>query len=192
MPVGLPSLRARTVVLVEGASDAGAVHAMAARRDRDLAAEGIAVVAMGGVTNIGRHLSAYGPPGQDLRLRGLYDEGEEHHVARALQRAGLTASTAREALAISGFHACVVDLEDELIRSLGVAAAERVIAEVGDDGPYRTFLRQPFHRDRPDQLRLRRFLGTTSGRKIGYAPLLVAALPPGREPAPLRALLTQL
>lgn len=192
MPIGLPLLRARSVVLVEGASDAGAVRAMAARHGRDLAAEGVAVVAMGGVTNIGRYLTEYGPPGQDLRLCGLYDVGEERHVARALQRVGLAASTAREDLAGSGFHACVVDLEDELIRSMGVAAAEQVIAEAGDDGAYRTFLRQPFHRDRPDQVRLRRFLGTTSGRKIGYAPLLVAALPPDREPPPLRALLARL
>jgi len=38
---------ARTVVLVEGTSDQLALAALAKRRDRDLDAEGISVVAMG-------------------------------------------------------------------------------------------------------------------------------------------------
>lgn len=43
MTVGL-----RAAVLVEGASDQAAVEALATRRGRDLAAEDVAVVAMGG------------------------------------------------------------------------------------------------------------------------------------------------
>ena len=76
-------------MLVEGASDRAAVEALARRRGRDLAAEGIAIVAMGGVTNLGQHLRRYGPTGLDVRLAGLYDAGEEHHVRRTLERAGL-------------------------------------------------------------------------------------------------------
>jgi hypothetical protein len=41
----------RTAVLVEGLSDLAAVEALAARRGRDLAAEGVCVVAMGGVSS---------------------------------------------------------------------------------------------------------------------------------------------
>ncbi len=47
---------ARTVVLVEGVSDQMAVEALAVRRGRDLGAEGIAVIPMGGSKNIGRSL----------------------------------------------------------------------------------------------------------------------------------------
>ena len=39
---------------------------------------------------------------------------------------------------------------------------------------------------------LHRFLGSRSGRKAAYARLLVEALPPGREPAPLSAVLAGL
>lgn len=42
------SLGARTAVLLEGLSDLAAVEALAARRGRDLAAEGVCVVPMGG------------------------------------------------------------------------------------------------------------------------------------------------
>lgn len=38
----------RTAVLLEGLSDLAAVEALAARRGRDLAAEGVCVVPMGG------------------------------------------------------------------------------------------------------------------------------------------------
>ncbi|MER6695329.1 TOPRIM nucleotidyl transferase/hydrolase domain-containing protein, partial [Streptomyces minutiscleroticus] len=51
----------RTVVLVEGDSDQAALEALAARRGRDLDAEGVAVVPLGGATNIGRFLDVCGP-----------------------------------------------------------------------------------------------------------------------------------
>lgn len=44
--------KTRTVVLVEGVSDKSAIEALAERRGRNLAAEGISIVAMGGATNI--------------------------------------------------------------------------------------------------------------------------------------------
>ena len=51
----------RAVVLVEGVSDQLAVEALAARRGRDLAAEGVAVVPIGGAGNIRRFLDALLP-----------------------------------------------------------------------------------------------------------------------------------
>jgi hypothetical protein len=55
---------AHTVVLVEGDSDKSAIEALAQRRGRDLAAEGISLVAMGGATNIGTYIRRFGPPGR--------------------------------------------------------------------------------------------------------------------------------
>jgi hypothetical protein len=40
--------QARSVVLVEGLSDKAALHALAARRGRDLGSADVAIVAMGG------------------------------------------------------------------------------------------------------------------------------------------------
>src|ERR671931_2206880 len=104
-----PSTRPRAVVLVEGTSDQVALQTLAERRGRDLAAEGVAIVPMGGAQSIGRFLNHFGPRGLDVELAGLCDSGEEREFRRALERAGI------EWL---GFHVCVVDLEDELIRAL--------------------------------------------------------------------------
>lgn len=60
----------RTAVLLEGPSDLAAVEVLAARRGRDLAAEGVCVVAMGGAMSVGRYAGLLGPPGLGLRLRG--------------------------------------------------------------------------------------------------------------------------
>jgi len=67
---------ASTVVLVQGTSDQLAVEALAERRGRNLLAEGISLVAMGGATNIGRYLEIYGPRGVNIGLAGLCDEAE--------------------------------------------------------------------------------------------------------------------
>jgi hypothetical protein len=53
--------RPRAVVLVEGLSDRLALEILARRRGRDLAADGVAVIAMYGATNLGRYLERYGP-----------------------------------------------------------------------------------------------------------------------------------
>jgi hypothetical protein len=135
---------------------------------------------MGGATNLGHFLLLLGPGGRDLRLAGLCDAAEAPGFGRSLQRAGLAAA---------GFFVCVADLEDELIRSLGVARVEQVIEAQGELGPLRTFTRQPFQRDRSRQQQLRRFMGTRSGRKIQYAGALAGALDPARVPAPLNGLL---
>ena len=175
---------ARRIVLVEGLSDAGAVHALAARGGHDLAAEGIAVTPMGGATNIGRYLARFGPPGLGVPVAGLCDAGEEPDFRRGLERAGLGSD-----LAQAGFFVCVADLEDELIRALGVAAVEDIVAAHGELGSFRTFSKQPAQRDRAAAQRLRRFMGTRSGRKIEYGQALAEALGPGQVPEPLDRLL---
>ena len=173
------------VVLVEGSSDQVALQAIAARRDRNLAAEGIAVVPMGGARNIGRFLELFGPRGLNLRLAGLCDAPEEGDFRRGLERAGLGSNLRRAEMEALGFFVCVADLEDELIRCLGAAAAEQVVEAQGELGSFRTFQQQPAWRGRPDQEQLRRFLGTHSGRKLRYARLLVDALDLTSVPRPL-------
>lgn len=176
-------LGVRTAVLLEGPSDLAAVETLAARRGRDLAAEGVCVVPMGGAMSIGRYAGILGPPGLGLRLAGLCDEGERSFYDRGLTRARAPHQ---------GFFVCVSDLEDELIRALGTAGVEEIVRAEGDHRAWRTFLHQPAQHDRPRHQQLRRFLGTKKGRKIRYGHLLVEALSPDRVPTPLDELLKSL
>jgi hypothetical protein len=173
------------VILVEGVSDQSAVSSLAARRGRNLDQEGVFVVPMGGATNVGHFLDLFGPRGLDVALAGLCDEGEEGDFRRGLQRAGLRPGRARTDTERLGFYVCVVDLEDELIRSLGVAVVEELIAAQGELGRFRTFCRQPAQRNRTQEQRLRRFMGARSGRKIQYGQVLASALDLTRVPRPL-------
>lgn len=181
-----------TAVLVEGDSDEAALTVAAARRGRDLPAEGIAVVPMGGVTNIGHFVRLLGPDGLGVTLAGLYDSGEEHVVRRALARAALGAGLTRAGLGRLGFFACVEDLEGELIRTLGVPAVERIIADAGELRSLQTLRRQPAQHGWTDVAILRRFIGTRAHRKLRYATLLAGALDPAALPAPLDDLLAHL
>lgn len=183
---------ARTAVLVEGESDRAALLALAARAGRDLAAAGVAVVPMGGATNIGHFALSLGPPGLGLRLAGLCDEAEEPHFRRGLRHAGVEPGTGREALRRLGFHVCVADLEDELIRALGPGGTEAVIEAQGDLPSLRRFQAMPAQRGRPVSAQLRRFLGTRSGRKLQYGAVLATAIDLDRLPGPLDGLLAQL
>ena len=65
----------RTIVLVEGVSDQRALEALAERRGRNLDAEGISIVPIGGAQAIGSFLERFGPQGLDVRLAGLCDVG---------------------------------------------------------------------------------------------------------------------
>jgi predicted ATP-dependent endonuclease of OLD family len=172
-------------VLVEGTSDRLALEALAVRLGRNLHAEGIAVVPMHGSKNIGRFLEVFGPHGLDINLAGLCDAAEEGDFRRGLERAGLGSNLARDDMERLGFYVCVADLEDELIRSLGAAAVERIIDVQGDLESFRTFQKQPAWQRRTIEEQLRRFLGTHSGRKIRSAPMLVDALDLARVPRPL-------
>ncbi|MEU7314242.1 TOPRIM nucleotidyl transferase/hydrolase domain-containing protein [Streptomyces sp. NPDC007083] len=176
-------LRVRTVVLVEGASDLAAVDALAAGCGRDLAAEGVCVLPMGGAMSVGRFAAVLGPTGLGLRLTGLCDEAERRYYARGWERAGA---------APQDFFVCAADLEDELIRTLGTARVAQLVRAQGEERALRTFLHQPAQQGRTPQQQLRRFLGTKKGRKIQYGRVLVEALAPDRVPAPLADLLAVL
>jgi hypothetical protein len=178
----------RTVILVEGMSDRLAVEALARRSGRDLNAEGISVIAMNGAKNFGRFLDRLGPRGRDLLLAGLYDAAEEPDLRRGLERAGFGSGLSRADTERLGFHACVEDLEDELIRALGVDDVIAVVESRGELGPLRTLQKQPEWRGRPTDQQLRRFLGNSS-RKIDYAPILIEALDSSDVPRPLAELL---
>jgi hypothetical protein len=160
-----------TVIFVEGRSDRVALETLAARRGRDLAAEGLEIVPIGGAQAIHNACAAL-PPGVDAR--GLCDAGERRHFVRALGDA---------------VFVCDADLEDELIRALGAATVAAVIAEQREAKPFRTFQNQPALRGRPVEAQLRRFVGTHAGRKEQYASALVEALDLDRVPAPLEGVL---
>ena len=183
---------ARTVVLVEGVSDQRAIETLARRRGRDLDAESISVVPMGGATNIRSFLRVFGPEGFDVELAGLYDAGEERHFRRALEQAGLGSDLTRAGLERLGFFVCTEDLEAELIRALGAGAVEGVIAAEGELGRFRTLQQQPAQQGRTVEQQLRRFMGTRGGRKIQYGSSLVEALELDRVPRPLEGLLGHL
>jgi len=176
---------ASTVVLVEGLSDLIALEVVAQRGGRDLDDDGIAVVPMGGATNIRRFLTLF----REVRFAGLYDVAEERHFARSLHRAGLDTSAGLGAV---GFFACERDLEDELIRAVGMPRIEQVIDAEGETASYRRLQREPFHRGGAPDRQVHRFISSQSGRKYRYARLLAEALDPSRIPRPLSDLLAYL
>jgi hypothetical protein len=183
------ALDARAVVLVEGVSDQLALEAVAGLLGRDLRADGVEVVPVGGATNLRRYLAAYGPGGFDVTVAGLCDAGEEPTLRRALESAGLGADLTSADMESLGFFVCDRDLEDELIRALGTATVEAVIAEHGELASLRTLQQQPAQRGWSTERQLRRFMGTRSGRKARYARLLAEALDPPRVPGPLACVL---
>lgn len=160
-----------SVVLVEGRSDAAAVDALARRLGRDLAADGVEVLAIGGATNA-RRVALDLPP--RTPVAALCDAREARYF---------------DGLASLGLFVCDADLEDELIRALGTDAVTAVIDAAGDGRSLRTLQQQPAQRDRSTVQQLHRFMGTLGGRKVRYARLLVDALDLSRVPPPLGGLL---
>jgi hypothetical protein len=150
----------RAVVLVEGVSDQRALDALALRRGRSLAAEGIRIVPIGGAQSIGRYLELAAARAPEVKLAGLCDAA-----------------------------VCEPDLEVELIRSLGAASVETVLQAQGDLHSFRTFQKQPAQQGRTIEAQLRRFLGTRAGRKAQYARVLVDALDLAQVPRPLEGAL---
>lgn len=163
----------RAVILVEGASDKVAVETLAEGCGRDLAAEGIAVVPIGGAQAIGRYLQQFA---HEVTVTGLCDAGEAESFRRALGES---------------FYVCHADLEDELIRALGADSVLGIVEQHGDLRAFRTLQKQaPWQRRRTEE-QLRRFLGSGGRRKIRYARFLVEALEPDQVPAPLAGLLAR-
>ncbi len=177
----------RSVVLVEGQSDRAALRALARRQGYDLDAEGVSVVAMGGYGNVGRFLERYGPPSRlGVRLAALYDAPEQRHFRRALTRAGFGSDLTRGDLEALGFYACDVNLEDELTRALGPAAMEELFEAQGELSAFRTYQKQPAHREEPIEAQLRGFLWN---RKLEYGVLIIETLDLDSVPRPLAAVL---
>ncbi|MEP6479400.1 MAG: TOPRIM nucleotidyl transferase/hydrolase domain-containing protein [Rhodoglobus sp.] len=177
----------RIAVLVEGESDRVAIETLAERLGRNLASEAVCVMALGGVTSIGRFLDVLVPAG--VALAGMCDAGEERYFERGLERAGLGFGLSRTTMETLGFFACERDLEDELFRAIGLDGVEFAIEGEGDLRALRSLQNQPFQRTRTREQQLRRFMGSIGGRKSQYARALVQALDLGRVPRPLALLL---
>ena len=167
----------RAVVLVEGTSDQSALEALAERRGRDLAAEGIAVVPIGGAQAIGRFLQTIRPSGARPQAGGSLRRRRGGRVP-ARSRAGRPRLRAH-----SRGHGAAGFLRvrrrsrgraDPRARR-GVRASEVVDAQ-GDLGSFRTLQKQPAWQGRATEEQLRRFMGSGGRRKIRYARLLVEAL----------------
>jgi hypothetical protein len=176
----------QSVVLVEGPSDGAAVRALARRLGHDLDADGVSIAEMGGYGNLGRFLERYGPSGLGLRLAGLYDAPEERHFTCGLARAGFGSVLTRADLEEFGFYACDANLEDELTRALGPAAMEELLEAQGELNAFRTYQKQPAHREEAIETQLRGFLWN---RKLKYGVLIVNALDLDRIPRPLAGVL---
>jgi hypothetical protein len=176
----------RAVVLVEGTSDAVAVETLAERRERDLPADGVVIVPIGGAQAIGRFLGLYP---REVKLAGLCDAAEEPEFSRALEQAGFGDGLTREVLEQLGFFTCEPDLEAELIRALGADVVLRVAETHGDLGSFKTLQKQPEWRERPVEEQLGRWMGSGGSRKIRYARYLVEALDLAAVPRPLDGVL---
>ncbi|WP_249346026.1 TOPRIM nucleotidyl transferase/hydrolase domain-containing protein [Microbispora sp. H11081] len=178
-----------TVVLVEGPSDQIALETAAVGRGRDLDAEKVVIVPIGGAHAIGRFLAGLGPPGTRVRLAGLCDLHEEEIFRRALVANRVGSPRTRADMEQLGFYVCVRDLEDELIRAVGSAEIEALFDVNGDLRAFRSLRSQPEWRGREPEAQIHRFMGGGS-RKLRYARLLVEeAIGRDRLPRPLDALL---
>ncbi|MBD8871177.1 hypothetical protein [Nocardioides donggukensis] len=182
---------AEVVVLLEGRSDVAAVRNLLA--DGDLAAQRhrVELVDMGGVTNVRSRLDELADRRPAARVLGLCDAADTRFVVRALTAHGLPVEAAADLPAV-GFHVCEADLEEELIRALGVDRVLAVLDRHDLRERFETFRQQPAWQGRPVSAQLRRFAGVASGRKELLAGALAAALTPDRVPGPLRRLLDDL
>jgi hypothetical protein len=181
----------RTLVLVEGDSDAAAVRALADLIDCDLDSHRVRIWSAAGVTNFSRVLMDFVRTHPSAAFCGMYDVADERYVRRALASAAIPIA-AHESLEPFGFFACVADLEDELIRALGAEAVERVLEAQAELNSFRRFQAMPQHRYSPVHHQLHRFLGTRATRKIRSARRLVEALDLARLPRPLVQLAARL
>jgi hypothetical protein len=179
------------VVLVEGISDQIALESAAAGRGRDLEAERVVIVPIGGAHAIGRFLTRFGPMRPQVRLAGLCDLREEEIFRRGLVAAHIGSPRTRTDMERLGFYVCVNDLEDELIRAVGTTGVEALFDTQGDLRSFRVFQSQPAWRNRDPEAQMYRFVRSSSRRNLRYARLLVeAAVGRNALPRPLDALLT--
>lgn len=180
----------RTLVLVEGESDAAAVRALADHIGCDPELERVEIRPAGGVRNFPRVLADFVRAHPGAGVCGMYDLADERYVRRAL--AGVAIPVADGPLEPFGFFACAADLEDELIRAVGVEGVQRVLEADAELPSFRRFQAMPQHRRSPVHRQLHRFLGTRAARKIRAARRLVEVLDLSRLPLPLARLAARL
>lgn len=168
--------RAEAIVLVEGESDRAAV--LAAAHVLGITLDGVEVMALGGATNIASFVRQLAAEPHVATMLGLADEAEQGLFLRHLPA--------------DDVFACSIDLEEELIRALGVDAMIEFIEQQGELRPFLTLQKQPAQRDRSVEQHLHRFCGSRATRKIRYANAITAQLPADRLPPPLVALLDRL
>jgi hypothetical protein len=151
------------LILVEGESDRVALETLAERLE--LPRPDVAVLGGAHAVRSAVALTGHG-------VIALCDEGE----ASLFTAAGIPPERV---------FVCRRDLEDELIRALGVDRVERAFAAQGDLGLLRVLQQQPAQRGRTVEQHLHRFIGAHSGAKIRYARVLVESLDLDRVPEPL-------
>lgn len=181
--------RAHAIVIVEGISDQIAIETLAARRGRDLNDEGTVVLPVGGAQAAVRYLKEFGPHGEQLHIAGLCDADAADTICSALAAAGIGEPQTIDDMASLGFHVCIKDLEDELIRAVGPSEVEALIESQGELGALRTFQKQPEWRGRPLGDQLHRFFGSKARRSLRYARLLIDVVGLDRVPRPLDGVL---
>lgn len=158
-----------TIVLVEGNSDRVALEEFARRL-------GIApptIMAIGGAHAAARVAANIRETTPHQRIIGMVDAGEQRSFARAIDEVFI----------------CDRDLEDELIRGLGIEATLQVIEQQGELDSFRTLQKQPAYRDRPLVDQVRQFLHGRSGNKARYAALFAEAIDLNKIPIPLKDVL---
>jgi hypothetical protein len=145
------------LVLVEGESDRAALLVLAERLGAT-----VEVIPVGGSKGVRRAVEQH----PEERLIGLVDSNERRDFERVLQQV----------------FVCERDLEDELIRAVGVAGVEAMLHERGRLGSFRKAQLQPAQRDWPIERQLWRYLDHD---KVGYAAALAELVPLNRVPAAL-------
>ncbi|KGN36956.1 hypothetical protein [Knoellia subterranea] len=170
-----------TWVLLEGASDVAAVQVLRAARGVDAEDEPCLLIDMGGATNVRRHVERAAAADPLPRVIGMCDEREAPFFTRAL-----------DVIPTFTFTVCRRDLEDEFMRALGLDGTLAVLESVDLLTTFEAFTRQQAWQGRPLLDQLRRFVGTTSGRKELLAVALAGALDEATTPAPLSDLLAEM
>jgi len=170
------SFFARSVILVEGPSDKLALQAAAEKLSKDLDSRGASIIELDGANTLATFLKLVGKTGFDLPIYALCDADKESLWRSTLQSAGYGTLETRADLEAFGFLVADRDLEDELIRALGVARVKAAITNEGDDSAWATFQKQGTQRGLPELEQLRNFIQVRTARKVQYAPVLVDLL----------------
>ena len=176
-------------MIVEGTTDQLALTLAARRLGRDLEAEDITVMPIGGAHAINGFLADLVGKHSEVKIAGLCDEGEEGVFRAALERAGFGSDLSRGDLERLGFFVCSADLEDELIRAIGTTAIARLTELAGDARAWYTFQRQPAWQGQATDQQFRRFVRSVSERNTRYIRAIVETLEPDQLPRPLQLLL---